>query len=284
MHLLKYRAVILVFLLVAMTNCTPPQPENPSASEGESEAVPEYEGEREGEPAAAGPEFFEYTVINAYPHDEAAFTQGLQYVDGVFYESTGLYGRSSLRRAVPETGQVLQQHDLDARYFGEGLTVVGDEIVQLTWRKNTAFVYDRDTFDLLRTYSYDTEGWGLTHDGAQFIMSDGSHRLYFRDTDTFEVDRMVAVHDRGNEVSNLNELEYIDGTVFANVWKSDYIVGIDPESGTVTAWIDLDGILDTMLPGKRPGVLNGIAYDAVGDRLFVTGKRWPRVYEIKLTP
>jgi glutaminyl-peptide cyclotransferase len=288
MSSIKYIAIALALFSATMPNCTPTPPPGEGEGEGEGdmqvEGQPELEGALEGEPAPAGPELFGYTEVNVYPHDENAFTQGLQYVDGYFYESTGQYGESSVREVIPETGGVLSQRDLDARYFGEGLAVVGDEIVQLTWREKTAFVYHRGTLAVLRTHSYDTEGWGLTHDGEEFIMSDGSHRLYFRDSETFELTRTIEVLDRGDRVRNLNELEYIDGAVYANVWQSDRIARIDPETGVVTAWIDLEGLVEQAAPGKRPGVLNGIAYDAEGDRLFVTGKNWPRLYEIGLVP
>lgn len=242
------------------------------------------EPEGEGDPQAARPVFYDYAVINVYPHDEEAFTQGLQYADGYLYEGTGLRnGRSSLRRVVLETGEVVQQINLADPYFGEGIVVLDDRIIQLTWQSRVAFVYNREDFTRTGEFQYATEGWGLTFDGEALIMSDGSNRLYFRDPDTFEVLRTVDVFDRGQRVNRLNELEYISGEVYANVWQTDYIAIIDPESGTVNGWIDLTGLLDTTA-AKAPDVLNGIAYDAEDGRLFVTGKNWPRLYEIELLP
>ncbi|BCX05216.1 MAG: glutaminyl-peptide cyclotransferase [Candidatus Roseilinea sp.] len=226
---------------------------------------------------------YTYTVVNAYPHDPGAFTQGLVYAGGVLYESTGLYGRSSLRRVALETGEVLQQRDLPAEYFGEGLALFDGQLIQLTWQNNTGFVYDAESFELQQTWAYPTEGWGLTHDGAHLIMSDGSATLRFLDPTTFKVQREVQVTDGGQLVVRLNELEYVNGEVFANIWQTDWVARIDPQTGRVLGWIDLSGLLT---PEERQGVdvLNGIAYDAQNDRLFVTGKLWPKLFEITLAP
>ncbi|GIV85068.1 MAG: glutamine cyclotransferase [Candidatus Roseilinea sp.] len=226
---------------------------------------------------------YTYTVVGTYPHDPTAFTQGLVYADGVLYESTGLYGRSSLRRVALETGEVLQRHDLPAEYFGEGLTLFDGRLIQLTWQNHTGFVYDAASFALQQTWAYPTEGWGLTHDGAHLIMSDGSATLRFLDPTTFQVQREVLVTDGGRPVVRLNELEYVNGEVFANVWQTDRIARIDPKTGRVLGWIDLSGLL---APEERRGadVLNGIAYDAQDGRLFVTGKLWPKLFEITLVP
>lgn len=240
-------------------------------------------------PAAPSPRpqeatpIYGYQVVNEYPHDPSAFTQGLVYEEGVFYEGTGLtLGRSSLRRVALETGEVLQIHNLEPEFFGEGISVVGDRIWQLTWQNHLAFLYDRETFEQLDTVQYPTEGWGLTYDGERLIMSDGTATLYFRDPNTFEVLDQVAVYDELGPVARLNELEYIDGQVFANVWTTDYIAIIDPSTGRVDAWLDLTGLLDlSELPGEVD-VLNGIAYDAASGRLFVTGKLWPALYEIEI--
>jgi len=222
-----------------------------------------------------------YTVriVRTYPHDPAAFTEGLVYTDGIFYEGTGLYGRSSLRRVDPETGQVLQSVDLSGRYFGEGVAMVDDTLIQLTWREHTAFTYDRHSFAATGQFTYTTEGWGLTYDGRSLIMSDGSNTLYFRDPVTFEETGRVQVFDGATPVPLLNELEFIRGEVYANVWLTDRIARIDPQTGRVTAWIDLTG-----LKPPQTDELNGIAYDAAQDRLFVTGKMWPYLYEIELVP
>lgn len=224
-----------------------------------------------------------YEVVATHPHDPAAFIQGLQWVDGEFYEGTGLLERSSLRRVEPETGTVLQQIALDPQVFGEGITVVGDRIYQLTWQNHVGYVYDRETFTLLRTWEYPTEGWGLTYDGQRLIMSDGSATLMFIDPDTLERIGQIPVTDGGQPVSELNELEYINGSVFANVWQTNDILRIDPDTGHVLARLNF---ADLLPPDQRNGadVLNGIAYDATDQRLFVTGKLWPSLFEVTLKP
>lgn len=200
----------------------------------------------------------------------------------VFSMSAGLYGNSSLRRVDLETGGALQLLSLQPQYFGEGIAVVGDKIVQLTWQSHVGFVYDKASFGLLQEFEYPTEGWGLTYDGSRLIMSDGTANLYFLDPVTFQRVGQVTVHDTG-PVTELNELEYINGTVYANIWREEKIAVINLQNGQVTAWIDLTGIQD--LKNQDPNnVLNGIAYDANGDRLFITGKRWPHIFEIKLIP
>ncbi len=226
-----------------------------------------------------------YQIVKTYPHDPDAFTQGLVYVDGVLYEGTGLNGRSSLRRVDLESGQVLQRRDLAEEYFGEGIAVFGKRIIQLTWRSRVGFVYDRETFALQRQFSYPTEGWGLTHDGKSLIMSDGTATLRWLDPENFAETRSVVVRDQNGPVVNLNELEYIRGEVYANIWQTDRIARIDPQTGRVTGWIDLQGLLSLEeRQSSAADVLNGIAYDAANDRLFVTGKLWPKLFEIKLIP
>ncbi|HSJ55039.1 MAG TPA: glutaminyl-peptide cyclotransferase [Anaerolineae bacterium] len=223
-----------------------------------------------------------YRVLAEYPHDQGAFTQGLVYTGGILYEGTGLYGGSSLRKVDLETGQVLQSYLLPREYFGEGIAIHDERILQLTWQNRGGFIYDRDSFDLLGTFSYPTEGWGLTHDGTRFIMSDGTATLHFWHLQTLEEIGQVQVHDENGPVACLNELEYVDGQVYANVWQTDYVAVIDPASGQVTAWLDLAGLLETTEATLAADVLNGIAYDVEGDRLFVTGKWWPRLFEIEL--
>jgi glutamine cyclotransferase len=225
---------------------------------------------------------YTYDIVNVYPHDENAFTQGLVFEDGFLYEGTGLYGNSSLRRVELETGKVLQAHALQNQFFGEGITIVGDKIIQLTWESHRGFVYDKSTFDLLREFSYPTEGWGITYDGSRLIMSDGTASLYFLDPETFQRVGQIEAHDTA-PVTGLNELEYIKGEIYANVWREEKIAIIDPNTGQVRAWVDLKGIRGSGDPDPD-NVLNGIAYDTEGDRLFVTGKRWPLLYEIRLIP
>jgi glutamine cyclotransferase len=224
-----------------------------------------------------------YRVVKIYPHDRQAFTQGLQYLDGVLYEGTGQFGQSGIRKVRLENGEVLQRQPLDARYFGEGITVWGDTLIQLTWQSEIGFVYDKSSFKQLRTFNYTGEGWGLTHDGTRLIMSDGSPELRFLDPKTLKELGRVTVRDGGVPVEELNELEVVRGEVLANVWQTHRIARISPKTGQVTGWIDLTGLLD---PRDSAGVdvLNGIAYDAAGDRLFVTGKLWPKLFEIKIVP
>ena len=224
---------------------------------------------------------FGYEIIHRYPHDPQAFTQGLIYRDGVLFESTGLNGSSTLRKVRLETGEVLQRHAVDKRYFAEGLTEFGGELFQLTWDSGTGFVYDRDTFALKRRVSYHGEGWGLTHDGTRLILSDGSPTLRFFDAKSFKEIGRVWVTDNGKPVEELNELEFVRGQIYANVWLTDRIAIIDPASGRVTAWLDLSG-LGPNDSSFTNAVLNGIAYDAAGDRLFVTGKLWPTLFEIRI--
>ena len=223
-------------------------------------------------------------VRNTYPHDQNAFTQGLAFGDGVLYEGTGLRGYSTLRRVELETGIVLQLYELPDEFFGEGVTVYGNRIIQLTWQAHVGFVYDRESFDLQRQFSYPTEGWGLTHDGDHLIMSDGTSTLRFLDAWTFEGVGQVQVHDHQGPVTGLNELEYVRGEIYANVWKTDRIARISPGTGQVTGWIDLTGLLSPEDRGRQVDVLNGIAYDSRNDRLFVTGKWWPKLFEIELVP
>ena len=220
---------------------------------------------------------YSYRIVQQFPHDPAAFTQGLVYVDSLFIESTGLTYQSTLRRVEPVTGDVIDFVRLPDSWFGEGAAVWGDTIVQLTWRNHVAVVYDKNTFAAIDTFTYSTEGWGLTHDGSRFIMSDGTSNLYFRDRDTFaEIGRVTVFDDKG-PVDRLNELEYIDGFVYANRWTTATILIIDPTTGRVRGRINASGLEHTAV-----NVTNGIAHDAGNDRLFVTGKRWEHVYHIEL--
>jgi glutamine cyclotransferase len=223
-------------------------------------------------------------VVNTFPHDRGAFTQGLVWEDGFLYEGTGLNGNSSLRKVDLETGAVLKQHVLPGQYFGEGITVYQGRIIQLTWRSRTGFVYDKESFELLQHFFYQTEGWGLTHDGKRLIMSTGGANLYFLDPATFSRIGQIYVHDQFGPVSMLNELEYVKGEIYANVWKTEKIARIDPDTGRVTAWIKLEGLLSAEDYEQPVDVLNGIAYDDENDRLFVTGKLWPKLFEITLVP
>jgi len=225
-----------------------------------------------------------FRILNRSPHDSAAFTEGLVYADGGFYESTGLNGMSSLRKVDAETGQVLASLPLDPAYFGEGLTLFGGKLIQLTWQSHIGFVYDLQCFCLERTFTYDGEGWGLTHDDRFLIMSDGTARIRFLDPATFAVVRTISVADHGQPLTNLNELEYINGEIYANVWLTDRIVRLDPTLGAILGWIDLTGLLPDTDRSPSVAELNGIAYDTATDRLFVTGKNWPAIFQIARVP
>jgi len=227
---------------------------------------------------------FGFEVVESFPHDGNAYCQGLAIHDGVLYEGTGRRGESSVRRVDLETGRVLLQRPLEDRLFGEGITIMGSALLQLTWKARTGLIYDLETLNRRSTFRYSGEGWGLTHDGSMLIMSDGSAVLRFLDRQTFEVKRRITVRDGRRKIRHLNELEYVDGRIYANVWKTDLIARIDPENGRVNSWIDLTDLLP---PSHRPhpeAVLNGIAWDSDRDRLLVTGKDWPKLFHIRITP
>ena len=226
---------------------------------------------------------YTYTIVDAYPHDETAFTQGLAFENETIYEGTGLYGHSTLRKTELETGKVLEIHELSSEIFGEGITICGNRLIQITWKNHLGFVYDKETFDLIREFRYSTEGWGIAYDGVRLIMSDGSSTLYFFDPETLEETGRIEVQDNGEPVIRLNELEYARGEIYANVWMTNRIAIISPETGRIVGWIDLEGLLNPEQQ-TRADVLNGIAYDPIDDRLFVTGKLWPTLFEIDLLP
>ena len=225
------------------------------------------------------PNNYTYRIVEIYPHDTNAFTQGLVFEDDVFYESTGIYGSSSLRRVDLQSGNVLNKFSLSDEYFGEGLAIVGNSLIQLTWKERIGFVYDKGTFTLQKNFTYNTDGWGLTFDDNKLIMSDGSSNLYFFNPTTFEEIGKVSVYDGNKTLENLNELEYIKGDIYANIWLEDSIVIINPNTGQVKGYIDLTGLYQT---ANAEAVLNGIAYDKQTDRLFVTGKLWSNIYQIEL--
>lgn len=234
---------------------------------------------------------YSYGIIETYPHNTNAFTEGLIYSDGYLYESTGLLegssgnilAHSSLRQVDLTTGNIVQQTDLPDQYFGEGMTIVNNTIIQLTWQTNIGFIYDKNTFAQIGNFTYPTEGWGLTYNGSQLIMSDGTNNLYFLNPTTFQRVGQVQVHDGATQVVNINELEYVNGDVYANIWLTNKIAIINPQTGQVKAWIDLAGLPGPANPNPD-SVLNGIAYDQQNNRLFVTGKEWPNLYQIKLVP
>ena len=225
---------------------------------------------------------YTYKIVNTYPHDRSAFTEGLVFEDGLLYEGTGLHGYSKLRRVKLETGEILQIRELLPKFFGEGLTIYKNKIIQLTWQSNIGFVYDKYSFKLLQEFNYPDEGWGITHDGKHLIMSDGTSTLHFLDPETFKEISQIEVYADNIPVTRINELEYIQGEIFANIWQTDRIARIDHLTGQVVGWIDLKGILSPEDDSEAVDVLNGIAYDAKNDRLFVTGKFWPKLFEIEL--
>jgi glutaminyl-peptide cyclotransferase len=226
-----------------------------------------------------------YKVVATFPHDTSSFTQGLVFADGQMYESTGLEGESTLRRVDITTGQTLQRVDVPAQYFAEGLALVGDELLQLTWKNQLGFVYDKATFKPKRTFSYKTEGWGIAYDGvSQLVMSDGSDTLTFLDPTTFAATKTLRVREAGRAIGNLNELEFIEGEIWANVWMTDRIARISPNTGEVNAWIDLSTLYPESQRLPPADVLNGIAYDRATRRIFITGKKWPRLYQITVEP
>lgn len=226
---------------------------------------------------------YSYRIVNSYPHDPSAFTQGLVYEDGALYEGTGLYGQSSLRRVDIQTGEVLEMVRLKEEFFAEGIAVWEDKIIQLTWKSQQGFVWDKDNLTQIDGFTYRTEGWGLTNDKTRLIMSDGSDTLYFIDPKNYSLQGNLLVTEDGKPVRGINELEYVNGEIYANIWPSSWIAIISPDSGDVIARINLTGILKTSdIQNKRVDVANGIAYDEEEDRLFVTGKLWPRLFEIRL--
>ncbi len=233
---------------------------------------------------ASSPQQFGFSVVNTFPHDTKAYTQGLEFEDGFLYESTGLRGKSSLRKVELATGKVIKKIDLSAKLFGEGLTIVGNKIIQLTWEEGIGIVYDKNTFRKEREFSYQAsrEGWGIVFDGKRLIKSDGSNRLYFLDKDNYNETGFIEVYNDKGSVNQLNELEYIDGKVYANVYMTDKIVIIDPSTGQVEGEINLIGLLPLSHQTPETDWLNGIAYDKAQDRLFVTGKNWDTLFEIKL--
>lgn len=226
---------------------------------------------------------YDYEIVHTYPHDPQAFTQGLLYHKGFLYESTGLWGQSSLRKVELSTGKVLQKYSLQDQYFAEGITLWEDKIIQLTWRNRQGFTYSLSSLLPLSSFPYFSEGWGITHDGQQLIASDGSHHLYFLDPVTFEVKRQLPIYHQGRPLVKLNELEYIEGEIWANIWEQPYIARISPTTGKVTGWIDCSALVKIHGDSRRK-VLNGIAYDAKDKRLFITGKLWSHVFEVRPVP
>ena len=225
-----------------------------------------------------------FKVLNSFPHDPTAFTQGFIYKDGFLYESTGLHGKSSLRRTNPATGEVLVKVSLPQKFFGEGLTIMGDSIYQITWKSGQGFIYDKETLERKGSFTYFTEGWGLTDDGESLIMSDGTEKLYFLSPRSFKVTKVLSVRENGSPVTTLNELEYAGGKIYCNIWLSDDIVVVDSKSGEVERRISLGGLRKRLSLPKRAEVLNGIAWKPSSGTFLITGKYWSEVFEIELSP
>jgi glutamine cyclotransferase len=261
---LSSRRLAIAFLLAALGQLLPAE----SAAQTHTARPPEYT----------------YKIVKSFPHDPNAFTQGLVYRDGFLYEGTGLKGQSSLRKVRLETGEVVQQIDLAPEFFGEGIALVKNEVVQLTWQSQTGFVYNLSDFHLLRRFSYPGEGWGLTTNGKnnELFMSDGTSEIRVLDSDTLAEKRRFTVRDGDAPIDQLNELEFVDGEIFANIWQTNRIARISPKNGAVVGWIDLSGLLSPIYRLQPGAVLNGVAYDPDRKRLFVTGKLWPNIFEIRL--
>jgi glutaminyl-peptide cyclotransferase len=270
-----YQSIVALLLAVVLpfAGCSKSNP-----ADSRNQSAPAVSQQASG----SEPPVYSFEVVRAYPHDPAAFTQGLIFAGGFLYESTGLNGASSLRKVDLTTGRVLQKADVPVQYFAEGLTLFRGKLFQLTWQAHKGFIYDQGTFAMEKEFPYDVEGWGLTHDDQFLIMSDGSNQLRFIDPADFQVKKTISVMDKGRPLFALNELEYIKGEIYSNIWHDDRIVRIDPASGKILAWINLAGLLSAQERGGPENVLNGIAYDDVEDRLFVTGKRWPKLFEIRL--
>jgi glutamine cyclotransferase len=260
-------AIGFAFLLLSATACQPGTIANNRSDNSTNSSLPVYT----------------YEVVHTFPHDRDAFTQGLVIQDGKAIESTGEVGRSSLRRVEIDSGNVLQRVDVPTPYFAEGITLLNGKVYQLTWQHQIGFIYDAATFQQTGKFSYQGEGWGLTNDGTFLILSDGTNQIRFLDPDNFQVKRTIAVLDGRTPVNEINELEYVQGEIYANIWHDDRIARINPQSGAVTGWIDLRGLLAPGEVSDQEAVLNGIAFDEAGRRLFVTGKLWPKLFEIRLT-
>jgi len=267
--MLKLRLMLVFVLALFSIQC------QPSTNSGSPNKTAEP-------PASGPPPKYGYQIVNIYPHDSNAFTQGLILMDGKLLESTGQEGFSSLRRVDLESGRVLKKVDVPEPYFAEGLTALNGKLYQLTWQHNLGFIYDAQTFDRVGQFNYQGEGWGLTTDGQSLILSDGSNRIRFIDPSNFRVTRTISVTDGSAPVKELNELEYVNGEIYSNIWHDNRIATIDPQSGHVKAWIDLTGLMPEGELQDPEAVLNGIAYDQASDKLYVTGKLWPRLFEIKV--
>ena len=272
----KTRLILIFALSIASLQC------NAGANSGST--TNKAADANTGTGNTAAPVKYGYEIVHIYPHDRAAFTQGLVFINGKLYEGTGQEGQSSLREVDLQTGNVLKKVDVPEPYFAEGIALLNNKIYQLTWQHQVGFIYNADNFEQVGKFNYSGEGWGLTTDGHSLILSDGTNHIRFLDPDSFQVTKTIAVVDGNLPVNELNELEYVNGEIYANIWHDNRIVTIDPQTGHINGWIDLTGLLPPGDVQDEEAVLNGIAYDQAGNRLFVTGKLWPRLFEIKLKP
>ena len=262
----RWKAVLLVGLCLCFCQCNSSNSAEPPKPPPENVPAPKYG----------------YEVLNMWEHDPYAFTQGFLFFDGKLLESTGEEGRSSLRRVEPQTGKILKKINVPEPYFAEGIAVLNGKVYQLTWQHQLGFIYDAQSFEEVGEFKYEGEGWGLTTDGKSLILSNGSNQIRFLDPASFKVTRTITVTDNKTPINQLNELEWVQGEIYANVWHDQKIAVINAETGRVSAWIDLTGLMPPEELSDPEAVLNGIAYDQAGGRLFVTGKLWPRVFEIKV--
>ncbi len=282
----EYKFAAVLFCLFAFLFFEIDLPQTPSAAGGvlciKSAQAREAETAAPSLPQFGPIHFFKVRIVKKYPHDPEAYTQGLLYAKGFLYESTGLHGKSSLRKVELETGRIVKKYDLPSQYFGEGLTLWGGSLIQLTWKSETGFVYNAKSFKVEREFCYSGEGWGLTNDGKSLVMSNGTDELIFLDPAKLVKKRSLQVLDRGRPLRSLNELEYIKGEIFANIWHEDLVARISPKTGEVTGWIDMSDLRKELPPGSNADVLNGIAFDAQNNRIFVTGKLWPLLFEVEI--
>lgn len=257
-------AFLLAVFLISCNNDPKPNDQTPSSN------VPE-------------PATISYNIVNVYPHDTSSYTQGLQWHNGFLYEGTGLEGQSHLMKVNLKDGQAVQKISIDKTLFGEGITIINNKIYQLTWQNNKVFVYDLATFEKLKEFHWDHQGWGLTNNGKDLLISTGGNNIYFVDPETFRILNTISVNSNYGPLGDINELEYVDGKIYANIYGSDYIAVINPETGTVEAKLDFTGLLQKS--GKtyeHSDVLNGIAYDSTKNSFYITGKKWPALFEVKL--
>lgn len=276
---MRKQVILATLVLLSVTSCSGRSSSNKNSSASTSQATAQAT-QTPTRPAPA--KQYTYKVVEVFSHDTKAYTQGLLWHDGYLYESTGLYGESQLRKVDHKTGNVIQSISLERKYFGEGIALLNERIYMLTWTEGRAFVYDLNTFRQLKSFSYDGEGWGLTTDGTKLYMSDGTDKIYVRNPETFAIERTISVRNGQNRVRYINELEWINGEIWANIYTTEQVVRINPETGAVTGIIDFSGIQSRADHTPHTDVFNGIAYDPATDNIYVTGKRWNKLYRVEI--